>query len=170
MAQRGWDPILFSGDYCGEPTLDARNRGSKSIFKKPYFYSAIVLAAVLAYVAFLLISRHESDRAFDRRNAQKAAEEQREEDRAAVEQLGGSELAIRALYVAPQIIRPGETAQLCYDVANAKTVTLDPPAGEVWPAHNRCVDVAPKKTTTYTLSITDSTGKSASQSVELKVR
>ena len=150
-------------------TLDAPNPPSKSIFKRPYFYSAIVFAAVLLYVAFMLVSRYESNRAFNRRNAEKAAEQQREEDRAAVEQLGGSELAIRALYVDPKAIEHGESAQLCYDVANAKSVTLDPPAGEVWPSHNRCVDISPKTTTTYTLTIADANGKSATQTVELKV-
>jgi len=149
--------------------VEAPSSPSKSLFRSPYFYSAVILTAVLAYVAFLLISRYESDRVFNQRYAQKAAQEQREEDREAVEQLGGSELAIRALYISPHRIRRGENAQLCYDVANAKTVTLDPPAGEVWPSHNRCVDIAPKTTTTYTLTIADASGKSASQTVEVRV-
>ena len=142
---------------------------SKSIFKNPYLYSSLIFLGVLVYVGFLMLSRYESNRAFNRRNAEKAAEQQREEDRAAIEQLGGSDLAIRSLYVSPKEIHRGESAQLCYDVANAKTVTLDPPAGEVWPSHNRCVDLSPGKTTTYTLTIADSSGKSASQSVELQV-
>jgi hypothetical protein len=150
--------------------MDPQSPPAKSAFKNPYIYSALVLLGVAAYVGFILISRHESNRAYERRNAEKAAEERRQEDRAAIEQLGGSDLAIRALYVSPTVIHRGETAQICYDVANAKTVTLDPPAGEVWPSHNRCLDISPKKTTTYTLSIVDSAGKSATQTVELTVR
>lgn len=149
--------------------IDNANTPQRSIFKNPYLYSSTVFLCVLAYVSFILISRRESNRAFEHRNAEKTAEHRREEDRAAIEQLGGSELAIRSLYVAPAVIQHGETAQLCYDVANAKTVTLDPPAGEVWPSHNRCVDLSPKQTTTYTLSITDSSGESTSQTVELQV-
>ncbi len=141
----------------------------KSIFKNPYLFSSLIFLAVLVYVGFLMLSRYESNRAFNRRNAEKAAEQQREEDRAAIEQLGGSDLAIRSLYVCPKEIHRGESAQLCYDVANAKTVTLDPPAGEVWPSHNRCVDLSPQKTTTYSLTIAGASGKSASQSVELQV-
>ncbi len=87
-----------------------------------------------------------------------------------MEQLGGSELAIRGLYVSPRSIHPGETAQLCYDVANAKTVTLDPPVGAVWPSHTRCLNLSPRKTTTYTLSIKDAAGNTVSQTVELLVR
>lgn len=142
----------------------------KSPPKNPYIYSAIVLLAVAAYVGFILFSRYESNRAYLQRNAEKAAEQQRADDLAAVQQLGGSQLAIRALYVSPTIIHPGEKAQLCYDVDNAKTVTLDPPAGEVWPSHTRCLDLSPTKTTAYTLTIADASGKSVSQSVQLKVR
>jgi hypothetical protein len=120
-------------------------------------------------MGFVLITRYESNRDFERRNTAQRAEQQREDDRRAVEQLGGSELAIRSLYVAPRAIHRGEKAQLCYDVANAKTVTLDPPEGEVWPSHSRCVDLAPKKTTTYTLTVADASGQTATQSVELRV-
>ena len=142
----------------------------KSFFKRPYLYSGLLLLAVALYVGFLLLSRRESNRAFEQRNAEKAAEQQRADDRATIEQLGGSELAIRALYVSPPIVHRGEKAQLCYDVANANVVTLDPPAAEVWPSHTRCLDLSSRKTTTYTLTITDAAGHSVSQSVQLQVR
>lgn len=127
-------------------------------------------AIAAAYAVFIVVSRYESDRAIDRRNAQEAAEKRLADDRAAVEQLGGSELAIRAFYVSPSLIRPGQSAQLCYDVANAKTVTLDPPVADVWPSHYRCFDVSPKKTTAYTLTIAGSPGSPQSQSVKVTVR
>jgi hypothetical protein len=142
----------------------------KSALKNPYLYSGIIFLAALAYVAFVFVARHESNAAYNRRNAEKAAEQQRAEDQAAIEQLGGSDLAIRTLYISPQAIHPGETAQLCYDVDNAKTVTLDPPVAEVWPSHTRCFDISPKKATNYTLTITDSAGKTVSQEVQLDVR
>ena len=128
-----------------------------------------MLVCVAIYVGFVLLTRYESNRDFERRDAAQKTEQRREEDRRAVEQLGGSDLAIRSLYVSPPQIHRGEKAQLCYDVANAKTVTLDPPEGEVWPSHSRCVDLTPKKTTTYTLTIADTSGKTATQSVELQV-
>jgi hypothetical protein len=146
------------------------NAPQKSPLKNPYLYSSIIILAVIAYVAYVLITRYESNRAFERRTVEKASEQRREDDRKAIEQLGGSELTIRGLYMSPASIGRGETAQLCYDVANAKTVTLDPPEGEVWPSHSRCVNLTPKKTTTYTLTIADASGQKVSQSVELKVR
>jgi hypothetical protein len=145
--------------------MNTQPPAQKSIFKNPYLYSGIILLAVVVYVSILLLSRYNSDLQYERRNAEKAAED----DRAAIEQLGGSELAIRAFYIAPSAIHRGQSAQLCYDVANAKSATLDPPAGEVWPSHNRCLNLSPNKTTAYTLTISDSSGKSASQTVELQV-
>ena len=141
----------------------------KSPLKKPLLYSSIIAIVIAGYVAFTLFSRWESTRTIEKRDAVKAAEERRADDQAAIEQLGGSDLAIRSLYISPAVVHRGEKAQLCYDVANAKTVTLDPPAGDVWPSHYRCLDVSPAKTTTYKLTITDAKGQSTSQTVELKV-
>jgi hypothetical protein len=138
--------------------------------KKAFFYSSIVLLLAAIYVSFVLVNRYESKRDFEKRAAGKEAEKRLAGDRLAIEQLGGSELSIRTLYVSPTDIRSGESAQLCYDVANAKTVSLDPPVGEVWPSHSRCIDLKPKKSTTYTLTISDDGGHSTSQSVQLIVR
>ena len=151
------------------PTNPVSQDSRKSPWKNPFVYSG-VLVCVAIYVGFVLLTRYQSNREFERRDAAQKAEQRRADDRRAVEQLGGSELAIRSLYVSPGLIHRGEKAQLCYDVANAKSVTLDPPEGEVWPSHSRCVDLAPKKTTRYTLTITDGSGKTATESVELQVR
>jgi hypothetical protein len=146
------------------------NAPQKSLLKNPYVYSSIVILAVVVYVAYVLVTRYESNRDFERRNVEKASEQRREDDRKAIEQLGGSELGIRGVSLSPASIRRGESAQLCYDVANAKTVTLDPPEAEVWPSHSRCVNLSPKKSTTYTLTIADASGQKLSQSIDLQVR
>jgi hypothetical protein len=142
----------------------------KTLFKNPLLYSSIAIVAVAAYVVLVFLSRYDLNRRIERSNAERQAEQRREEDRKEIEILGGSELAIRAFYISPAIIRRGESAEICYDVANAKTVTLDPPEAEVWPSHSRCFHVTPRITTTYTLTISDAAGKTATQSVELTVR
>jgi hypothetical protein len=142
----------------------------ESRVKRLYVYSGLLVAVIAGFVAYTFFSRYEVNKGFERRNAEKTSEQRRRDDRAAIEQLGGSALAIRAFYASPSVIRRGESAELCYDVANAKTVALDPPEGSVWPSHTRCLKLSPRKTTTYTLTITDVSGKTASQSVELKVR
>jgi hypothetical protein len=150
--------------------IPARTRSTSRRIKTSTLATLAVFAAAAAYTVYIIVSRYESDRAFNRHAAQNAAEKRLVDDRAAVEQLGGSEVAIRALYVSPSIIRRGGTAQLCYDVSNAKTVTLDPSSGEVWPSHYRCLDVSPRKTTTYTLTITGPSGPPVSSSVRVTVR
>jgi hypothetical protein len=142
----------------------------KPAFKSPLLYSTLVVLFVAGYVGVVIFNRYDSKREFEKRAASEQAEKRHEDDRRAIEQLGGSELSIRALYVTPPVVRPGEPAQLCYDVANAKTVTLDPPVAEVWPSHSRCIDLKAKKSTTYILGIADASGRTVSQSVELKVR
>jgi hypothetical protein len=54
-------------------------------------------------------------------------------------------------------------------VVNAKTVTLDPPVDEMWPALTRCIEITPKKTTEYTLTAKDASGHSVQQSVVVQV-
>jgi len=142
----------------------------KSLRNNPLFYSSLLLACVALYVAYLLYARHQSNLRYQEQTRKQQDEQRRESDRNAVEQLGGSELSIRGFYVSPAAIRPGQSAQICYDVANAKNVTFDPPVAAVWPSHSRCFEVSPKKTTTYTLSIADAAGKTLSASVELQVK
>ena len=69
-----------------------------------------------------------------------------------------------------RLVRKGESVQLCYGVANAKTVTLVPQDNPVWPSYSRCVDVKMEKTTTFTLTATNAAGKSVNSTVEIKVK
>jgi hypothetical protein len=129
-----------------------------------------VLLIVLAFVGYTLWSRktQDADLAYKQQAAKSA--QQRESDAAAVEELGGSDFKILAFYASPGAIHRGETVDMCYGVSNAKTVKLDPPEGNVWPSANRCMQVTPKKTTTYTLTIDDGKGKTANQQLTITVR
>src|SRR5438046_8391600 len=84
--------------------------------------------------------------------------------------MGGKELAIQNFYAIPGVIRSGQSVQVCYGVANAKTVKLEPQSNPVWPSYARCVEVTPAKTTTYTLTITGAAGDTKSQSLVVTVR
>lgn len=142
----------------------------KSVLKNPLLYSSAVVLIAAVAVAFVMISRWQDRRNIDRLAAEEHAEKQRAQDRLAVEQLGGKDLAILSFYASPKVIRRGESAQLCYGVANAKTVKLEPQSGPVWPSGARCVDVKPVKSTTYKLTIEDAAGKTESQDVDVTVR
>jgi hypothetical protein len=142
----------------------------RSPFKNPLLYSSLVLALALLAVSWIMVSRWLENHQIEERARQQHAEKQKQNDELTLEQLGGSKLAIQSFYANPPEIRRGQTAQLCYDVANAKSVKLKPPAGEVWPSHFRCVEVSPVKDTTYTLTISDSAGKTETQSLTVRVR
>jgi len=141
----------------------------KSALKSPLVYSSLLIFVVAAYVGWVLYARHMENLRYEQRIREQQVQKQREDDQKTIEQLGGSELAIQMLYATPEV-RRGENAQVCFGVANAKTVTLEPQTNPVWPSHSLCVDVKPLKTTTYTLTATGGDGKSVSQEVTVKVR
>ncbi|MGB6595999.1 MAG: hypothetical protein WBE70_02645, partial [Candidatus Acidiferrum sp.] len=136
----------------------------------PLLYSSAVLVVVLFAVVLTMFSRWLDARNIERKAAQQRAEKQHEEDRLAVEQMGGKEFTILDFYASPKVIRRGESAQLCYGVSNAKSVKLEPQTQAVWPSLAHCVDVSPTKTTTYTLTIGNATGQAKSQTVDVNVR
>jgi hypothetical protein len=142
----------------------------KKIYQNPMLYSGIVIGIAALYSGWILFSRWQENRSFEQRTKEERTQKQLEQDRIALEQIGGKELAIQTFYAVPAAIHRGETVQLCYGVANAKTVKLEPQNNPVWPSYSRCVDVTPTKTTTYTLTIADAAGNTKSQTLEVKVR
>ncbi len=143
---------------------------SKPFFKNPALYTSAALAVVVFVVGWILFSRWLENRAMESRAKEERTQKQNEQDRITLEQLGGKELAIQNFYATPGLVRRGESVQICYGVANAKTVTLEPQSNPVWPSYSRCVDVEPQKTTTYTLTIADASGNTKTQTLEVKVR
>lgn len=152
-----------------QPTRSSSSSESKSVFKNPSLYSSIVLIVVAVVVGWILFSRWSDNRQIERQAAQQEQEKQRESDRTALDQMGGKTLDIQAFYANPGAVHRGETVQLCYGVANAKNVKLEPQSNPVWPSYSRCVDVKPTKTTTYTLTIDDGAGNTKTESIEVKV-
>jgi hypothetical protein len=142
----------------------------KSLFKNPLLYSWGTLSIAALVVVGILFSRWWENRSFEYRAREARSEKQREQDRATLDQMGGKELAIQTFYATPGEIRHGQSVQLCYGVANAKSVKLEPQTNPVWPSYARCVDVTPAKTTTYTLPIADAAGSTKSQALTVQVR
>lgn len=142
----------------------------KSLLRNPLLYTSAVVVVALLGVVFVMFSRWQERRSIDRQATEQRAEKQREEDRVAVEQLGGKDFTILSFYASPTVIRRGESAQLCYGVSNAKSVKLEPQTQPVWPSAAHCVDVSPTKSMTYTLTIVNAAGAAKSQTVEVKVR
>lgn len=147
----------------------APETASRPAWKNPFVYTGALIVVLAIYIGWIVFSRWNDNRTLEQHARDVAAEKQREQDKNTVEQMGGSELAIQSFYGIPTIKR-GQTGQLCYGVANAKKVTLEPQASPVWPSYSRCVDVSPTKTTTYTLTASDTAGHSVSQTFTVKVQ
>lgn len=127
---------------------------------------ALVGVVALLYIGWLFLSRRQENRDAE----QRAAEQKRAADQRSVEFLNGDRFDILSFYASPGIIRRGDSAKLCYGVSNAKSVHLDPPAGEVWPSYSRCLTVSPQKSTDYTLTAADSAGNTKTSTLRLEVR
>lgn len=142
---------------------------TRTIFKNPLLYSSLLVGIVLLVVIWILVSRWQENLSVERRTREENSQKQLENDRVALEQFGGKDLAIQSFYASPGAVHKGDSVQLCYGVANAKTVKLEPQPNAVWPSYARCVSVSPAKSTTYTLTISDSSGNTKTQSLQVTV-
>jgi hypothetical protein len=73
-------------------------------------------------------------------------------------------------YAAEPMIPKGTKGNLCYGVENAVRLDLDPPAGDVYPAVSRCIEISPGKSgrkTTYTLTAYGKDGSKETKSAEV---
>ncbi len=129
-------------------------------------YTSILVAIAVLYTGYTFYSRKAASDQAAKRILDQNAESAREN----VDRGGGTALKITSFYASPQVIRKGETAKLCYGVINAVYVSLDPPAGRLWPSLSRCLDVRPAATTTYRLTAKDATGATATQSIDLVIQ
>lgn len=128
--------------------------------------SAAVLLVALLYVGWVFWSRAREDRLIE----QRAAAQRRAQDEQAVESMGGNRFEILAFYANPPSITRGDSADLCYSVSNAKSVTLEPQSSKVWPSYEHCVSVSPRRTTTYMLTATDAAGQTKSAAITVEVQ
>lgn len=130
-------------------------------------YTTIALILAILYVCWTFYSRYENSR-----DAQRAIEKKKEDERKQVvnDIYGSGEIKFTALAVDSGVLRRGETTRLCYGVVNAKTVKLDPPVEQAKPSYYHCLDIAPKTTTTYTLTAQDAKGNSQSKQITVQVK
>jgi len=126
----------------------------------------IIIAAL--YVAWTFYSRHQRSQ-----EAAQAVEKKQDDERKRVANqiFGSGEIKFSTFSISTSVLNRGETTQLCYGVVNATSVKLDPPpAEELKPSYRHCLDIAPKKTTTYTITASNDKGESQSQSLTLRVK
>jgi hypothetical protein len=82
-------------------------------------------------------------------------------------------LRILHFYASPGAIHRGEEISLCYGVAQAAATRIEAAPGGVlpgvWPTFNRCVIVAPRRNTRYTLIAEDGAGAHRELAIEVTV-
>jgi len=139
----------------------------RSLNRKLWLGFSAAAFLLLAYVGWIFYSRWQENSAI---NEQVTTEEQQKEQKRAaetVETLGGTEFKIISFYASPGLIHPGDEVTMCYGASNAKSVSIDPPVGNVWPSVNRCFQINPKKTTKYVFTADD--GKGTQKTAELTI-
>ncbi len=131
----------------------------------PYTSVAVVIAAI--YVAWTLYSRHEENQRAVAEAQQKQAEAAKQSYDAATQH---GELTFVTFEASAGVLKRGQTTDLCYGIVNAKSVKIDPPVEQIKPSYRHCMEIAPKKTTTYTITADDGAGHSKSLSLSVKVQ
>lgn len=148
-----------------EPETEPPSRARKILR-----YMPIVIVIAMIYAGFVLFVRWNQNRDIEAKEKAQAAAARRAEDQRSLDVLGGTEFNILGFYATPGLIHRGDTADLCYGVGNAQTVKIDPDPGRpTWPAVNRCIQITPKKTTTYTLTAQDAHGNTKTATLTLEV-
>ena len=128
-------------------------------------WTATAAIALALYTGWVFFSRWREARAYqEQQAAQQAAKAERER-----QMLSDTTLKLLNFSLSTSTIHRGQSASLCYGVANAKTMRIEPKVGETWPSQSRCVEVSPKQDTTYTLVAEDGAGNAKTAEMKLFV-
>jgi type II secretory pathway pseudopilin PulG len=134
-------------------------------------YTPIAILITALYAVFVLWARRSDNRAVEVRAQVQAAAERRAEDQRSLDNMGGTQFDILGFYATPGLIHHGDSAELCYGVANAQSVKIEPETSRaMWPSVSRCIEITPKKTTTYTLTADDGHGDIKTATLTIEVR
>ncbi|HEX4232228.1 MAG TPA: hypothetical protein VHZ07_26410 [Bryobacteraceae bacterium] len=131
-------------------------------------YTTVLLIIAILYVGWTFYSRYQ----YHRDAAKAAAEDKAERERETNARIFGSgEVRITQFYAETGLLKRGQGTQICYGVVNGTSVTMEPPVGEALkPSWGHCSDIAPKKTTTYTITADDAAGHKKTASLTIQVQ
>jgi hypothetical protein len=139
--------------------------GFEKLVRKMIPITSAIVVLVFIYVGWVFYSRHR-----DERNQEELVRAKESENaKYTVDKYGGGRVKILAFSLSSGAIHAGQPVQICYGVANAKTIKIEPPVGEVWPSMSRCLDTKPKADTTYVLTAQDEAGHTESAQLAIKV-
>ena len=133
--------------------------------RKAYRFTWMFVVVIILYLGWTFYSRWSTNRAFK----QHMEEINASQESTISKSYGGGELKILGFYATPPAVHPGESAQLCYSVASAESVRIEPHVDNVWPSYFRCVPVTPMKETTYKLIAEDAEGNTTTAETTVEV-
>jgi len=129
---------------------------------------------VVCYLGWVFVARHLAARRWmETRQPPESADDVAEANargRAFQRTYGGTDVRILQFYARDGELIEGRSTVLCYGVLNARSVEIAPPVEGVSPALNRCVEVAPRADTRYTLTAQGKDGRRVSESFVLNVK
>jgi hypothetical protein len=77
---------------------------------------------------------------------------------------------ILRFYATTGSVVPGQSAQLCYSVENAKLIRISPAVDRAYPSLGRCLEIHPEHTTHYILQAEGFDGSIVTRSITLAVQ
>jgi hypothetical protein len=149
-----------------EPPSDPEQK-QRSVIRGLLPYTTAAMIVAVLYVAWTFYSRYEANRRASEAMENRKAEENK---RFVNEVYGSGQINFTSMTADSGAVAAGETTQLCYGVVNAKAVKIDPPVEQLKPSYHHCFVIAPKKTTTYTITASDGAGHTKSESLTVQVR
>ena len=135
-----------------------------SLIRKLLPYTSATFVLALLYLSWTFYSRWNNSHSL-----QKAAEAEKAKADAQIVKTYAGELKILNFYTPAGTIRHGAKALLCYSVAGAAKVRIEPGVEPLQPSLSRCVEVAPAKNTLFTLTAEDESGHSATETLTIRV-
>jgi len=129
----------------------------------------LTVASVIAlvYLAYVFLARRTAEEHYEER--QQRAQPTDAQKSKFNQTYGGAAVKIMQFYARDPQLAPGQSTLVCYGVVNAKSVRVDPPIGDIYPALNRCLEVAPKRDTKYIITAEGNDGKTETAEFTLSV-
>ena len=132
--------------------------------RQVFLFVQMAAIVVVAYMALVMVNRRIADQ-------QREQQRQQPDGFAEFERAyGGTAVKIVQFYSREGTLFEGSSTVLCYGLANARSVRIEPPVEGVSVSINNCVEVAPERDTRYTLTAEGNDGHVVSESFVLKVR
>ena|SRR5208283_2230464 len=144
---------------------DRHESGPAATIRMLLPWTSVLLVFALLWTGWVFYSRHSQNVEAQR----EAVEREANVDRQTLSLLGGDRLTVLDFYASPGAIHRGTHVSLCYGVSNAVSMTIEPDLGSWKPAISRCIDVAPKRTTSYTLTAKSASGKTVTANATVTV-